>query len=254
MRYVVNIESFLLQYNTRVLFYVSQLILSKNNSANPGIYNEALISFASILEEIETNGTVAEINKLMSTDIFLNKKLLTVKKSAPKEPIDIDAAKTGIKNLFQKKGIQDNPTVNNLINVIADNFAKYDSSDGNFFQMAFSMAGTIAEEARPELERNPDALQELLTPMVEIFQDMMNSPEGEGCNIPDEFKNIISAVASMTGAGAEMTPESIPQIMNTLGIDAHEDADISNIMTVIDRLAADKGMNQEEFCRSLIPK
>jgi len=235
----------LLWLYTKVLFYVSQLILSKPSAnadqTDPAVqlkckvYGESLERFSSVLEQIESFEEAAKVNKLMALDNFLNNKLI---KTGINEE-SIATAKNEVKEIFQRKGLTNNPAMNKMIDTISDKLTNFDASDGNLVQNMISMAQTVAEEMRPELENNPEAFQNTLGSITEIFQDMMNNSGGidgvEG-EMPAEFKNIMGIVKSMT----DMNPT-----------DENSMSGMDDIMSELERMVSSNGLDRESFFRSI---
>ena len=181
---------------TRVLFYISQLIISNTGTSNnmtaikQEIYDESLEHFTSALEQIEVLEENAKIGKSMALDNFLKSKLV---KSGINEN-NVCGAKNEVKEIFQKKGISSNPTMDKMIDSISDKLGGLDLSNGDLFQNMFSIAQGVAEEMKTDLEDNPEGFQDTLGALTEIFQDAMNDPDAVA-SIPPEFRNILNMVA-----------------------------------------------------------
>lgn len=252
----------LLWLYTRALFYISQLILSGTHSnvdqTNPliilknKIYDESLESFSSILEQLEsTEINIREsdkLNKQMALDNFLNNKLI---KTGINEE-NISTAKNEVKEIFQKKGLTNNPAMNKMIDVISSKLENFDTMDGNLVQNMVSMARTVADEMRPDLENNPDAFQNTLGSITEIFQDMMNNQDGSGAEMPEEFRNVMGIVKSM----AELDPNgNAAMVQGMLGpnnmLGEENDGDMNEIMAGLDRMILATGMDREDFMNSI---
>lgn len=244
----------LLWLYTRALFYISQLILSKTHpdadQTHPTIiqknkiYNESLELFMSILEQLEsTESNVKESNKLnkqMALDNFLNNKL--IKTGINEENINV--AKNEVKEIFQKKGLTNNPAMNKMIDVISNKLENFDAMDGNLVQNMVSMARTVADEMRPDLENDPDAFQNTLGSITEIFQDMMNNQDGDGEKMPEEFRNVMGIVKSM----ADMDPNgnaAMAQNMLGCGGDTQSNNNMNEIIFGLDQMIISNGMDRE---------
>ena len=99
----------LLWLYTRALFYISQIILSNPNpnaslddpmvQFKNNIWEESLVHFSSILEQIESLEETTTLNKSMALDCFLKNKLI---KTGINEE-NITTAKNEVKEIFQKK-------------------------------------------------------------------------------------------------------------------------------------------------------
>ena len=119
------------------------------------------------------------------------------------------------KKYFKRKGLTNNPAMNKMIDTISDRLTNFDASEGNLIQSMISMAQSVADEMKPDLENNPDAFQNTLGSITEIFQDMMSTSEGPG-NIPSELKDILNIVKSMTGTDGNNLQSDGSDIMATL--------------------------------------
>jgi hypothetical protein len=224
---------------TRALFYISQLVLSKVRDGadlrspltilKNQIYDQSLLIFGSILEKIESIEECAEMNKLMALDNFLNKKL--IKTGLNQE--NVSTAKDEVKEIFQRKGLGNNSAMNRMIDTISDRLVNFDASDGNLVQSMFSMAQSVAEEMRPELENDPDAFQNTLGSITEIFQDMMSTADQEGNTMPAEFKEIAMMATSMMSA--DPTTPSNPD----------------DISALLERMIQANGLDRDAFYNSM---
>jgi hypothetical protein len=225
---------------TRALFYISQLVLSKvregTDPSTPSfilknkIYDESLLAFGSILEKIESMEECGEMNKLMALDNFLKKKLL--KSGLSQE--NVGTAKDEVKEIFQRKGLGNNPAMNKMIDTISDKLVNFDASEGNIVQSMFSMAQSVAEEMRPELESDPEAFQNTLGSVTEIFRDMMQNADQEGNQMPAEFKEIATLATSMMSNDPNAPPPGSDELYSLL-----------------ERMISANGLDREAFYNSM---
>jgi len=100
-------------------------------------------------------------------------------------------------------------------------------------QSMFSMAQSVAEEMRPELENDPDAFQNTLGSITEIFQDMMSTADQEGNTMPAEFKEIAMMATSMMSA--DPTTPSNPD----------------DISALLERMIQANGLDRDAFYNSM---
>ena len=177
---------------TKVLFYISQIIICKSNISEDtdDIYEDSMEKFAETLENIEILEDKMNTCRLLQADKFLNHELIKTGLT----PGKIKSAKNEVHELFKQKGLAENPTLNKMIEHITDKIGEIDFTNENFAQNIFSLAQSSAEEIRADLEQDPESLQSALGSLVGIFQESMNDSD---MVIPPEIKNLINMVSTM---------------------------------------------------------
>ena len=206
-----NKYSELLWNYTRLLFYISQMLVSKINpdadkTSKSNVIKQSVFDTASDkIEEILSNIAKMEddikINQLMSLDNFLNNKL--VKSGITKT--NVNDAKQEVKEIFAKKGLGDNNSMTKMIDSISDKLANIDLSNGNIMQCMFGIAQNVAEELRGDLESNPEGFQNAIGAITEVFQDAMDNSSKNGEEIPTEIKGMMGTIMNINGVAGNLT-------------------------------------------------
>jgi len=189
-------QDILWQY-TRSLFYISQLLISKNIPDKPDTMKQAIYDDAALhLEEILTTISVLEenhkISQQMALDAFLSRKLIktTITMASVKE------AKNEVKELFEKKGISKDNSMMKMIDMISDQLTTVDLTKGTIIQSMVGIAKNVANEMKDQLE-SPEKFQGTLGAITEIFQEAMDDSSKSGEEIPAEIKNAFGTILSM---------------------------------------------------------
>jgi hypothetical protein len=187
---------------TRLLFYISQLLVSKVSpgadptnptiAAKKEVFDSASIQLETILEKISDLEQNMQINKMMVLDQFLNSKL--VKTGITDK--NVDEARNEVKEIFNKKGLGDNNSMTKMIDLISDQLVNVDLSKGNIIESMFGIAKSVAEEMRGDLQNDPEKFQKTVGTIVEVFQEATNNPNNQGAPIPAELKNVFDGLLS----------------------------------------------------------
>lgn len=196
-------KSLLWQY-TRSLFYISQILISSGDSANEKIkakkkmiFDESMDQLETILETISTIEQERQLSKLLALDKFLNAKLVKPTKVINKSEIQ-DAGKE-VKEKFLKQGIDNDSSLNKMIDSISDKLSNVDLTNGNILQNIFSIAHNVANEVKHDLESNPEKIQQTLSTVVEIVKDTIKNDQIPS-NLKNMFDNLISEAPKMISA------------------------------------------------------
>jgi len=232
-------QELLWQY-TRSLFYISQILISKvdpdADSTNKSvrqknkILNDSMENLESILETISETEEQIKLNQVMALDKFLNTNLV---KTGINEK-NVNEAKNEVKEIFAKKGLGVNNSMTKMIDLISNEITSVDLTKGNIIQNMFSIAQSVAQEMKPDLENNPDQFQNTLGAITEVFQEAMNDSSKNGDEVPSEIKNMFNTIisnSSMINDGKEPTEEEITKSLEGI-IDAN-------------------GLNREDFYNSI---
>lgn len=216
-------QDLLWQY-TRSLFYISQLLISRvDSNADPKdkniitkrkIFDESAGYLESILVIISDIEEKMKLNQVMALDKFLNTKLI---KTGINEQ-NVNEAKQEVKDIFVKKGLGQDNSMNRMIDSISDKLTSIDLSKGNIIQNMFGIAQNVAQEMKGDLENNPEKFQDTIGAITEVFKEAMNDSSKNGDEIPSDLKNMFNTIlGSSIGNqdGAEPT-EDINKILETI--------------------------------------
>ena len=149
----------LLWQYTRLLFYISQILISKvssdANSNDPivikknEVFDESLEHLESILYSIDEIEEKLKVDQMMKLDNFLNSKL--IKSGINKD--NVKEANKEVKEILMKKGIKNNNSMSKMIDSISEKLIDNDFSKGNIIQCMYGIAQDVAFEMKGELER-----------------------------------------------------------------------------------------------------
>jgi hypothetical protein len=203
-----NKHTELLWNHTRLLFYISQILMTKINSdadkfSSINVMKQSIHNYSfEKLEEILLDIAKIEdnINHLMSLDNFLGNRL--VKSGITKE--NVTDAKKEVKDMFAKKGLGENNSMVKMIDLISDNLTKVDLTGGNIMQCMFGIAQNVAEELRGDIENDPQGFQNAMGTITEVFQDAMSNNSFNDQPVPDEIKGMMSMLAGQSIGGLSM--------------------------------------------------
>lgn len=211
---------------TRALFYISNYLTSRVNSillpANrtedeliairKSNIDEATKKLEVILTDIADIEEDCNINTILSTDKFLNAKII---KDNNKN--GINKAKFEVKKMFKKRGLTKNSVVNKMVDSITDKLQNIDFEKGNIVECVMGISQEITATMRPEIEKDKSCIGETVSAVVDIFREIVENPENDEEDIPadlkDMFKNIISILPD---SNKEMTDEDITSAMSVL--------------------------------------
>lgn len=231
-------KDLLWQY-TRLLFYISQILISKvspdANMNDPLVikknetFDDALDHLEPILCSIDEIEEKLKVDKMMKLDNFLNTKL--IKTGINKENVGV--ANKEVKEILMKKGIKSNGSMGKMIDSISGKLIDNDFSKGNIVQCMYGIAQDVAYEMKGELENNPEEFHSTLGTITEVFNEAMNNTS-ESDQIPPELKNIFSTLLSSQSKHANGEAISDDEIMNCF----------ENIIQT-------NGLNREEFFQSI---
>lgn len=228
----------LLWQYTRLLFYISQILISKispdADMNNPTIikknkvFDDSLEYLESILCSIDEIEEKLKVDQMMKLDNFLNSKL--IKTGINKQ--NVNEANKEVKEILMKKGIKNNNSISKMIDSISNKLIENDLSNGNIVNCMYGIAQDVAFEMRGELEKNPEEFHSTLGTITEVFNDAMsNTSENE--QIPPELKNIFSTLLSSQN-----------------NIDGENVSD-NEIMNCFENIIQTNGLNREEFFRTI---
>lgn len=214
-----NKYSELLWDHTRLLFYMTQFLLSKNHNGNPE--KEQVFTTSSKFIE-ETLTTIADkesennINKMLSLDNFLNSKIIKSGINAT----NVCDATNEVKGMFAKKGLNENNSMFKMIDLIAGKLEGADLAGGNIMQTMLGIAQNVAEELRGDLENDPAAFQSAIGAITEVFEDTMNNSSTEG-QVPSEIKGMMGSLLNLNKQGSgnnqACTNETVQSLTNHTG-------------------------------------
>lgn len=190
---VGNKFSDLLWDHTRLLFYMTQFLLSKNHGGNVDkeqVYTTASRFIEDILTKIATKEEECNINQLLTLDNFLKSKIIDTKISSG----SVSDASKEVKEIFAKKGISEDNSMFKMIDMIGAKLGDTDLSGGNIMQTMFGIAQNVAEEFRGELGDGA-SIQDVLGTITEIFDETMSN--GGDSQVPDEFKGMMGSLMNL---------------------------------------------------------
>lgn len=222
-------KQLLWQY-TRALYYISQILISKTietDTQNETYFfkkelsKSAAVKLEEILVTISDTEEKIKIGQILSIDKFLNTKLI---KTGINEK-NVNDAKNEVKEIFMKKGIGKDKSMNRMIDSISEKLTSVDLSKGNILQNMFGIAQNVANELKNDLENNPDSLQNTLGAITEVFKEAMND-SSNGAEVPAELKNIFEKILPAVVNKSEMPEDeilnSLDGIVNAYGMDKTE--------------------------------
>ena len=189
-----NYSDLLWEY-IRSIFYVSQIVISKSGDDKHSkikqyTFDDAASKLEVVLEKITELEQQYNISKLMELDDFMNNKLKGSKISSE----DIVSANSGVKEIFNKKGLGENNAVTKMIDSISEKLASSDLSQGNIIQNMFSIAQSVADEMKADVEKDPESFQRTVGAISDIFKDTLEKP-ADG-TAPIDMSNMLSALMS----------------------------------------------------------
>lgn len=217
---------------TRALFYITQILISKNHPGTNQNYNSVIFKrriFDDAAEKLETilidMAQIEEkikLDKIMAVDVFLNNKL--IKGGITKKKVE-NASKE-VKKIFNNKGIGADGSMGKMIDSITEKLTNIDLSNGNILQNMYSIARNVAGEMEGDLQGNPEKFQSTIGAITEVFRDAVDNSDGDGRVIPAELKNMFDTVLSLNAkenpseTDQEELNKKLGGILNATGIDA----------------------------------
>lgn len=230
-------KELLWQY-TRLLFYISQILISKvstdadmNNpiiSKKSEIFDDSLEYLETILYSIDEIEEKLKVDQMMKLDNFLNSKL--IKTGINKE--NVKEANKEVKEILMKKGIKNNNSMTKMIDSISEKLIDNDFSNGNIVHCMYGIAKDVALEMKGELEKNPEDFHSTLGTITDVFNEAMNNTS-ENEQIPPELKNIFSTLLAS---------------QNNMN---NDDVSNSEIINYFENIIQSNGLNREEFYQSI---
>ena len=191
---------------TRSLFYISQVIISKNDGVEPNdsvknkIFESGTEKLEDILQIISNLEEKSQLGKSLALDSYLKHSLIEGFSKINLGKIDkgqIDSAKGDIKELFKKKGIKDDNFVLKMMDSVYDKLMGTDFSSGNIMETVFS----ISQNVHSEFEINPDQMQDVVSAVCEIFKEMSGENGTKDMKIPKEFADFIQTYLPTSDLG-----------------------------------------------------
>lgn len=183
-------QQLLWQY-TRYLFYISQVILSKQNNTQikEKVFNDSIEKIEEILLKIKNLEETININKILEADSYLNSKLTKSKMSEK----NINEARNGVKNLLSEKGLSNDKTMDKIIESITNKIPTMDLSKGNIIKNMFEIAQNVSEEVKGDMDNVN--IGDTLNKVMNIFHESINNDKTN--DIPLELKNVIGNLNNM---------------------------------------------------------
>lgn len=232
-------QKLLWQY-TRYLFYISQIILSKQNDTEikEKVFNDSIEKVEEILLNIKKIEEGININKILEADSYLNSKLTKSKMSEK----NINEAKNGVKDLLSEKGLSNDKTMDKIIGSITNKIPTMDLSKGNIIKNMFEIAQNVSEEVKADMDNLN--IEDTLSKVMNIFHETINNNESN--NIPPELKNVIGKLNVMKqNSPDENIKQQLEKMINDNGLDKSiindgikngNKLDINEIQTYINKL------------------
>jgi len=189
-------QELLWQY-VRSLFYISQMIFcvyGTMSNQKKKILDESTQKIEEVLTIISQLETIQQTGQLMALDTFLTNKLV---KSGITQGT-LNNAKDEVKEMFAKKGLSGNSSMDKMIESISEKLSDVDFSNGNMMQNIFGIAQNVAEELRGDMEQDPQGFQNALGAITSVFQDAMDNNGGE--QLPPELRGLMSNLMNMNGS------------------------------------------------------
>jgi len=210
-------QEMLWQY-VRLLFYISQMIISnpdgdESNELKNKVYDDSLVSMASLIEKIDQLEAELQTDRSMCRNEFLNNRLL--KTEIKTEGVGV--ALEDIKGMFARRGLSSNPTMMKLLDKIFSQIPKINSEDGNLLENVKDIAESVARDLMPELEKNPEDIQEIINTLPSIVTDLLNHESlAQAENLPPELRGALEMMKNMLGGEMIQTDGGNDQIIHAL--------------------------------------
>lgn len=232
----------LLWQYTRSLFYISQYLLSRvNPSADPEhpitkakklASEEAINMLEVILEKITTIEEKIRIDHLLSVDKFLNIKLI---KTGINEK-NVNLARLEVKELFKRRGLNGDPSMDKMIDSISDKLSGADFSGGNVIESMFGIADVVAKEMKGDLQNNPDKFKKTLSSITQVIKDIMSDPSVEGEEIPEELMSVFNKISGIIPSDED---------------GEIKDLDETDIIKILDSIIEENSLDRDSFYKSI---
>lgn len=214
---------YLLWQYARSLYYMTQLFILDPET---DLYEECTKKLMEITIVISTLEEKNKLKQKMAIDKFLNTNLINLKI----KDVNIADAKNQVKNLFGKKGLSNNNTLNKMIDSVTDQLQGTDLSNGNIVQNMFGIARSVASEMQSDMENDPNSLQNTIGAITSVFQEAINDEEAT-TQIPDELKNLFGTIVDSTNNGQSVSED--------------------DLFKALDSIAETSGMEKDEFYKSI---
>ncbi|CAH6420406.1 Hypothetical protein MVR_LOCUS122 [uncultured virus] len=227
-------QEFTWQY-TRALFYLSQYLLAAAGHSTPEkikVSDDALDHLANIFEKIDTLEAKINLNQLMAKNSFLNKNL--VKTGINEEKVNLACLE--VKDIFRRKGLDQDPSMDRMIESIAGRLTDDALSGDNIVGSMIGIAELVANEMRGDLENNPEKFQKTIFAITEVFKEALNDPSTNSEDLPDELRTMFNQLADIAPIG----PDGQAQV-----------PDEEAIINALDRIVNDNGLNRDDFYGSI---
>ncbi|AYV85282.1 MAG: hypothetical protein Satyrvirus9_8 [Satyrvirus sp.] len=212
-------KELLWQY-TRSLFYISQILIcqqsmhtdSVKQNIFQNIFDGATKQLELILENIAEIEEKIKLNQIMALDKYLNTKLI---KTGINEK-NINVAKQEIKEMFVKKGIQQDRSVEKMIDSISEKIAGISLDKQNVVSDMYNIASMVANEMKSDIEADPDKFQNTVVAITEIFKETMEDTCENNNKVPDDIKGTINTLLSSMQDNNEPNDETIKSLENIM--------------------------------------
>jgi hypothetical protein len=187
---------------TRLLFFISQVILTKTEKKlSPSEMNHyqnirslSMDLIEKILEDVGQIEKKMMLAKLISTDEFLQVSL----KSDKYNKEELNEAREIIKNIFKKKGMGNNHPLHKIIDTVVEKLDKEDVTSGNIFEQVQNIGLDVAGQLQGEFSNNPKEFQENMAGITNVFREIVSDDSEIGKQLPPELKKTIYNVMSNT--------------------------------------------------------
>lgn len=184
----------LLWEHLRVMFYMSQSLLSSSSSNinAEAVNDEALNHIQTSLEAIAKLEKLLKVDKVLGTDKFL--------KSNLDDPViesseDVSAAKEEAMKMFKEKGLDKNPLIGKILESVTSELHSVDLSKGNMVQNMMSIASKVAGEITKE--NDISSLQGSMGSIGEIFKDFLKDDKFDKSQLPPSLRSMVSTMTNM---------------------------------------------------------
>lgn len=215
----------LLWQYTRSLFYISQILISKVD-ANADCTNATVIEKKKVMEKSVINlevilGSIADIeeeiklNQKLAVDKFLNSKLIKTGINENK----INDAKHEVREIFNKRGLGNDASMNKMIDSISEKLTTADFSKGNFIENMFSIARNVAHELKDDLGSDPEKFQSKIGIITDIFKDTISDTSEQRSQVSPDLKNMFNqliASSPMNADQGEMSQEEVSKCLESI--------------------------------------
>lgn len=215
-------QKLLWQY-VRYIFYITQILISKEDSQNSSgkigikakILEESMEKIESILEELFRIEEEMKLSKILSLDKFLNNRLIKGGITAK----EANKAKKEILGIFSKKGVKSDEPVYKILDRISERITDTDLTGEGAFQKIINISFGVVKEVKDDIGDDPEKLKDSMSIMKDIFMETLADPE-QNEHIPENIKQLSNIFLQNTDGdinedSAKVIAENIDKVISS---------------------------------------